>query len=234
VLTPSKTHISSPLATAREQRPHHDPHRNVTYVIIRDALRTTKTHFKTSKSTIPPPSVMWSRAGTMGQGYPVTGPSPGANPLINPSSKSEPASSHCFERFIVWKHSSFRHHQGNARDTFDMTSRSDSPTGSPTGSPSQSEGAVITVGEFPVWYHQSMVFSEISGGTLTVGSVDFAKPQPTPVRRKGDMCSLVVASQLLPLVVVLLSDVFVLFPDYYRAHGPSSYKLSLFKIIFRV
>ena len=36
VLTPSRARISSPLATAREQRPHRAPNRNVTYV-IRDA-----------------------------------------------------------------------------------------------------------------------------------------------------------------------------------------------------
>ena len=33
VLTPSRTHISSPLATAREQRPYRAPNRNMTYVI---------------------------------------------------------------------------------------------------------------------------------------------------------------------------------------------------------
>ncbi len=49
---------------------------NVTYV-IRDALRTTKSHLKTSRSTIPPPSVMRSRARAMNQDYPFTGPSPG-------------------------------------------------------------------------------------------------------------------------------------------------------------
>ena len=58
---------------------------NVTYV-IRDALRTTKSHLKTSGSIIPPPSAMRSRARAMGQGYPPTGPSPGANPPIYPSS----------------------------------------------------------------------------------------------------------------------------------------------------
>jgi hypothetical protein len=52
----------------------------------RDALRTIKSHLKTSKSTIPPPNAIRLRARAMGQGYPLTGPSPGANPPINPSS----------------------------------------------------------------------------------------------------------------------------------------------------
>jgi hypothetical protein len=56
VLTPSRARISSPLVTAREQRPHRAPNRNVCN-IIRDALRN-----------------------------PLTDPSPGANPPIYPSS----------------------------------------------------------------------------------------------------------------------------------------------------
>ena len=43
--------------------------------------------------------------------------------------------------------------------------------------------------------------------------IDFAKPSPNPVRCKGDMYSLVVATQLLVLVMVLLVGVFVLFPN---------------------
>jgi hypothetical protein len=58
---------------------------NVTYV-IRDALRTTKSHLKTSRSTIPPPSAMRSRARAMSQDYPLTGPSPGVNQHTYPSS----------------------------------------------------------------------------------------------------------------------------------------------------
>jgi hypothetical protein len=60
-LTPSRTRISSPLDIAREQkraRSNHLPRRN-----------TTGTCFL-----------------AMGQDYPFTGPSPGANPLIYPSS----------------------------------------------------------------------------------------------------------------------------------------------------
>ena len=57
------------------------------YPLFRGVRGGTKAvHLKTSKSTIPPPNALWSRAGAMGQGYPLTGPSPGTNPLINPSS----------------------------------------------------------------------------------------------------------------------------------------------------
>ncbi len=87
VLTPSRGRISNPLVTTREERPHHSPHRNVTYV-IRDVLRTTKSHLETNKSTIPPPSSMWSSTLSMGQGYPLTGPRPGVNTPIYPSSLS--------------------------------------------------------------------------------------------------------------------------------------------------
>ena len=62
-------------------------------------------------------------------------------------------------------------------------------------------------------FHQPMVFSEISRDTLSVDSVDFSKPPPNPARRKGAMCSLVVSAQLLALVVVLLVDVFLVFPN---------------------
>jgi hypothetical protein len=61
VLTTSRTRISRPLAIVREQRrarSNNLPRRNAT---------TTCAH-------------------TMGQDYPFTGPSPGANPLIYPSS----------------------------------------------------------------------------------------------------------------------------------------------------
>ena len=58
---------------------------NVTYV-IRDALRTTKSHLKTSRSTIPPPIAMRSRARAMSQDYPLTDPSPGTNQHTYPSS----------------------------------------------------------------------------------------------------------------------------------------------------
>ena len=81
VLTPSRARISSPPATAREQQPHHAPPRNVTFV-IRDALRTTKSHPKTSRSIIPPPSAMRSRARAMGQGSRLLAPVRG---LIRPS-----------------------------------------------------------------------------------------------------------------------------------------------------
>jgi hypothetical protein len=84
-MTPSRPRISSPLDTVREQQPYYAPHRNMTYV-IRDALRTTKSHLKTNKSTIPPPRAIRSRVRTMGQGCPLTGPSPRANPLMNHSS----------------------------------------------------------------------------------------------------------------------------------------------------
>jgi hypothetical protein len=81
VLTPSRARISIPLATGREQQPHHAPPRNVTYV-IRDALRTTKSHPKTSRSIIPPPSAMRSRTRGMGQGFRLLVPVRG---LIHPS-----------------------------------------------------------------------------------------------------------------------------------------------------
>ena len=85
---------------------------NVTYV-IRDALRTTKSHLKTSRSTIPPPSAMRSRVRTMSQDYPPTGPSPGANQHTYPSSlppaRGNPLSnisskSHCFFSFLSSDH----------------------------------------------------------------------------------------------------------------------------------
>ena len=47
---------------------------------------TQEPSYKTSRSIIPPPSAMRSRSRAMGQGYPPTGPSPGANPPIYPSS----------------------------------------------------------------------------------------------------------------------------------------------------
>jgi hypothetical protein len=53
-LTPSRAHISSPLVTAREQRPYHVPNRNVTYVIRIPLLvppRTTS--FKKQEQTFP-------------------------------------------------------------------------------------------------------------------------------------------------------------------------------------
>ncbi len=85
VLTPSRARISSPPATGREQQPYHAPPRNVTYV-IRDALRTTKSHPKTSRSIIPPPSAMRSRARAMGQGFHLLATVRGDNPPIYPSS----------------------------------------------------------------------------------------------------------------------------------------------------
>ena len=47
-LTPSRTRISRPLATAREQRPYRAPSRNVTYVIHRQ--RCAKNHQEPSQN----------------------------------------------------------------------------------------------------------------------------------------------------------------------------------------
>ena len=78
---------------------------------------------------------------------------------------------------------------------------------------SETGEAVMTVHETPEWYDQRMVFSQISGGALPVGSVAVSKPPPKPARHKGDMCSLIVSAQLLALSVSLLALwVFVLFP----------------------
>jgi hypothetical protein len=49
VLTPSRARISSPLATAREQRPYHVPKRNVTHVIRGSRSWTTKSHILQNK-----------------------------------------------------------------------------------------------------------------------------------------------------------------------------------------
>ncbi len=82
---------------------------NVTYV-IRDTLRTTKSHLKTSRSTIPPPSAMRSRARAMSQDYPLTGPSPEGNQDTYPSSlpptrgnllSNMSSKNHCFFSFSV-------------------------------------------------------------------------------------------------------------------------------------
>jgi len=61
VLTPSRTRISSPLAIAREQRP-------------------------SCSNNLPGRNATATRVRAMGQDYPPTGPSPGANPSIYPSS----------------------------------------------------------------------------------------------------------------------------------------------------
>ena len=60
-LTPSRTRISSPLAIAREQR-------------------------RARSNTLPRRNATATCARAMGQDYPSTGPSPGANPPIYPSS----------------------------------------------------------------------------------------------------------------------------------------------------
>ncbi len=60
-LTPSRTHISSPLAIAREQR-------------------------RTRSNNLPRRNATATRARAMGQDYPFTGPSLGTNPPIYPSS----------------------------------------------------------------------------------------------------------------------------------------------------
>jgi hypothetical protein len=60
-LTPSRTRISSPLAIAREQR-------------------------RACSNNLPRRNATATRARAMGQDYPLTGPSPGANPPIYPSS----------------------------------------------------------------------------------------------------------------------------------------------------
>jgi hypothetical protein len=90
VLTPSRlrARISSPLATTREQRPYRAPNRNVTYVIrgSRSWSHQEPHPSKQAGANIPPPSAIWPRARAMGQGYPLTGPSPGATPPIYPSS----------------------------------------------------------------------------------------------------------------------------------------------------
>ena len=60
-LTPSRTRISSPLAITREQR-------------------------RARSNNLPRRNATATRARAMGQDYPPTGPSPGANPPIYPSS----------------------------------------------------------------------------------------------------------------------------------------------------
>jgi hypothetical protein len=60
-LTPSRTHMSRPLAIAREQR-------------------------RACSNNLPRRNATATRARAMGQDYPPTGPSPGANPSIYPSS----------------------------------------------------------------------------------------------------------------------------------------------------
>ena len=60
-LTPSRTRMSSPLAIAREQR-------------------------RTRSNKLPRRNATATCARAMGQDYPSTGPSPGANPPIYPSS----------------------------------------------------------------------------------------------------------------------------------------------------
>ncbi len=49
VLTPSRAHISSPLATTREQRPYLAPNRNVTHVIRGSRSWPTKRHILQNK-----------------------------------------------------------------------------------------------------------------------------------------------------------------------------------------
>ncbi len=111
----ARARISSPLATAREQRPHRAPNRNVTYV-VRDAPKAhpraifqnkQENHSPTKRNTVACPR--------NGPGLPPTGPSPGANPLIYPSSlplaSGNPLSgispkSHGF--FFFFSNSSFR------------------------------------------------------------------------------------------------------------------------------
>ena len=61
VLTPSRTRISSPPAIAREER-------------------------RACSNNLPRRNATATRARAMGQDYPLTGPSPGANPPIHPSS----------------------------------------------------------------------------------------------------------------------------------------------------
>ena len=60
-LTPSRTRISSPPAIAREER-------------------------RACSNNLPRRNATATRARAMGQDYPLTGPSPGANPPIHPSS----------------------------------------------------------------------------------------------------------------------------------------------------
>ena len=84
VLTPSRARISSPLATAREQQPHHAPPRNVTYV-----SEMPKNHQEPSQNKQEHHSPTKRNAVACprnGPGLPPTGPSPGANPPIYPSS----------------------------------------------------------------------------------------------------------------------------------------------------
>ncbi len=88
----SRAHISIPLATAREQRPYRTPNRNVTYVIkgSRSCPHQEPHPSKQARSNIPPPNAIRPRVRVMDQGYPLTGPSPGTNPPIYPSSLSLP------------------------------------------------------------------------------------------------------------------------------------------------
>ena len=64
-LTPSRTRISSPPAIAREER-------------------------RACSNNLPRRNATATRARAMGQDYPLTGPSQGDNPLINPSSLPPP------------------------------------------------------------------------------------------------------------------------------------------------
>ncbi len=71
VLPPSSGHISSPLATAWEQRPYRAPNRNMTYVIrgSRSCPHQESHPSKQVGTNTPPPNAIRSRAHAMDQGY---------------------------------------------------------------------------------------------------------------------------------------------------------------------
>ena len=94
MLTPSRVHISRPseLESQALLPPHGNNDRDVSHP--ESDLRHQRiwlstpgaTSNKTSKSNIPPHKLNHDVCPHMGQGYPLTGPSPGANPPIYPSS----------------------------------------------------------------------------------------------------------------------------------------------------
>ena len=85
-LTSSRTHISSPLVTAREQQPWCTPTRMWLTSSENLSPHPKSQMQQNEQEQHSPPSATRSCARAMSQDYPFTGPSPGVNPTIYPSS----------------------------------------------------------------------------------------------------------------------------------------------------
>jgi hypothetical protein len=106
-LTSSRTRLSSPLVTAREQQPWCAP----TRMWLTLSENPGKNHqesdsSKQARASIPPPNTTRSCVSVMNQDYPLTGPSPGANQHTYPSSLP-PARGNLLSNISPKSHGSF-------------------------------------------------------------------------------------------------------------------------------